>query len=210
MMAWPTLISPEALGSGALLTTPLCPDLGPRSPRVGWPEGVEGPDGQPLKVEQAKALAELERALPPWVELRDAEGTLIALTAEGPGAGAIGLSARALKEACQALGARELLLAWAGDDRARVEDAWAATTSVESLAAWSAAAGGGACLLVARDNGVCGVVFGGERLGLSGAPEALPSPATAGLHPMAGLARGVFGLLLGVMLALAALLWMRS
>ena len=88
MMAWPTLISPEAHGPAAQLTTPLCPDLGPRSPRVGWPEGVAGPDGQPLKVEQAKALAELERALPPWVELRDAEGTLIALTAEGPGAGA--------------------------------------------------------------------------------------------------------------------------
>ena len=209
MMAWPTLLSPESPLPEGGLCTPLCPDLGPSSPQVRWPEGVEGPDGQPLKTEQARALAELERALPHWADLRDADGTLIALTAEGPAAGAIVLSPRALRDACKALGARELLIAWAGDARARAEDAWAATTSVEALAAWSAAAGG-ACLLVARENGVCGVVFGGQRLGLSGAPEALPSPATAGLHPMAGVARGVFGLLLGVMLALAALLWMRS
>lgn len=210
MTAWPTLISPEAPRPAGAVCTPLCPDLGPSSPHVRWPEGVEGPDGLPLKSEQARALAELERALPPWAELRDAEGTLIALRAEGPSAGAVALSPRALKAACKALGARELLLAWAGDDQARAEDAWAATTSVEALRAWSSSAGGGACLLVAREDGVCGVVFGGQRLGLSGAPEASPSPATGGPHPMAGVARGVFGLLLGVMLALAALLWMRA
>ncbi len=179
------------------------PGLGARSPRMAWPAAACGPDGAPDPGGRARALAAVERALPAPVDDFDAQGILLGLRYAAPAGALLLLSRRARAEACQRLGARELLLAWAPDGEARVEDAWAATTAPAALAAWAVGRGGGPALLVLGAEGPRGLLRDGQRWGASGAEEAPPAPLAGGAHPAAGLARALFAALIGVVIALA-------
>jgi hypothetical protein len=148
-------------------------------------------------------MAAVERALPAPVDHFDAQGTLLGLGYPGPAGALLLLSRRARAEACQRLGARELLLAWTPAGEARVEDAWAATTAPAALAAWAVARGGDPTLLVLGAEGPRGIMVGGQRWGATGAEEAPPAPLDGGPHPAAGVARALFAALIGVVLALA-------
>jgi hypothetical protein len=197
--------SPPAPSAPALSPSeePVLPGLGARSPRVAWPAAACGPDGAPDPSGRARALAAVDRALPAPVDDFDAQGTLLGLSYAAPAGALVLLSRRARAEACQRLGARELLLAWTPEGAARVEDAWAATTKPEALAAWAAARGGDPTLLVLGAEGPRGVWIEGRRWGPSGAEEALPTLVDGGPHPAAGFARALFAALIGVVLALA-------
>jgi hypothetical protein len=197
--ALPALRPPGAAAPG---DEPVLIGLGPRSPRVAWPAAACGPDGAPDPGGQAHGLAEVERALPAPVDDFDAQGTLLGLRYPGPAGALLLLSPRARAEACQRLGARELLLAWTPEGEARVEDAWAATTAPVALAAWATARGGDPTLLVLGAEGPRGIMIGGQRWGATGVEEAPPTPLAGGPDPAAGVARALFAALIGVVLAL--------
>lgn len=196
----PALLPP---GTCEIGQEPLLPALGTGSPRVRWPADACGPDGHPTATGRARALADAARVLPLPVDDFDHNGVLVGVDLPAPHGARAALVPAAHAALLRQLGARELLLAWSADGAARVEDAWAATTELGALSAWATARGGDASLLVIHGQGIAGVVRGGARRSASGADEPVPTPRTAGPHPAAWVARVVFAVLLGVMLALA-------